>query len=90
MANHIVNSHFTVEGNPAAVKFPGPIFWWPKEYDIDEHGFLPDADAANAKKVYLLIIEGYEKVFREFRFLAFFVNKLYLLPPDMIQHLVFM
>ena len=90
MASHIVNSHFTVEGNPAGIKFPGPVFWWPKKYDIDEHGFLPDVDAANAKEIYVLIIEGYEKVLREFRFLAFSVNKLYLLPPDMIQHLAFM
>ena len=46
--------------------------------------FLPDADAANAKEIYFLIIEGYEKVFRKFRFFAFSVNKLCLLPPDMI------
>ena len=90
MANHIVNSHFTVEGNPAAVKLPGPISWWPKKYDINKHGFLLDANAANAKEVYFLIIEGYEEVFREFRFFALSVNKLCLLPPDMIQYLVFM
>ena len=90
MANHIVNSYFTVEGNLAAVKLPGPAFWWPKKYDINEHGFLPDADATNAKEIYFLIIEGYEEVFREFRFLAFSVNKLCLLPPAMIQHLAFM
>ena len=71
MASHIVNSHFTVESNPAAVNFPRPVFWWPKKYDINEHGFLPDADAANVKEIYFLIIENYKEVFREFYF--FFV-----------------
>ena len=70
MASHIVNSHFTVEHNFAAIQLPGRVFWWPKKYDINKHGFLPDADAANAKEVY-------EKVPREFRFFAFSVNKCY-------------
>ena len=48
MASHIECGCLRVSNNKDLVKLPGPAYWWPDDYDLQEHGFELDADTANA------------------------------------------
>ena len=56
MASHIECGCLRVSNNKDLVKLPGPAYWWLDDYDLQEHGFEVDADTANARRAYLLII----------------------------------
>jgi predicted lipid-binding transport protein (Tim44 family) len=89
MASHINDRRFKDYENPDEVKLPGPASWWPEDYKQGIRDFKPDADQANARKAYQLIVQGYgEHVPSNFARLAPSTDQLALVKRDIVPFLL--
>ena len=59
MASHVKGKNFKGPKNGNLVTLPGPVSWWPEDYDVEGNGFAPDADAENAWLAYILVTEDF-------------------------------